>query len=100
MPSTEALDQGDQEYAGFLAAALLSQSFWVGRPLAEIDVLASAASPTSVPNPCPARFARPCSSFALNLMGRSDDPFLLAGESGYDERDVLPAARLRATRWP
>jgi predicted ATPase len=29
----EALDQGDQEYAGFLAAALLSQSFYVGRPL-------------------------------------------------------------------
>ena len=26
-------------------------------------------------------------------MGRSDDPFLLAGESGYDEREVLPAAR-------
>ena len=31
--------------------------------------------------------------FGLNLMGRSEDPFLLAGESGYDERDVLPAAR-------
>ena len=26
-------------------------------------------------------------------MGRSEDPFLIAGESGYDEREVLPAAR-------
>ena len=26
-------------------------------------------------------------------MGRSDDPVLLAGESGYDEREVVPAAR-------
>ena len=26
-------------------------------------------------------------------MGRSEDPYLLAGESGYDEREVLPAAR-------
>jgi hypothetical protein len=29
----------------------------------------------------------------LNLMGRGENPFLLAGESGYDERQVLPAAR-------
>ena len=27
-------------------------------------------------------------------MGRSDDPYLLAGESGYDERKVVPAGRL------
>ena len=26
-------------------------------------------------------------------MGRSEDPFLIAGESGYDEREVVPAAR-------
>ena len=42
---TEALDQGDQEYAGWLAAVLLGQSFWAGRPLAEIDVLARSLIP-------------------------------------------------------
>ena len=27
------------------------------------------------------------------MMGRSEDPYLLAGESGFDEREVLPVAR-------
>ena len=31
-------------------------------------------------------------------MGRSDDPFLLAGESGYDEREVLPGGPPRGRR--
>ena len=41
----------------------------------------------------PAGICRATQQFGLNLMGRSEDPFLLAGESGYDEREVLPAAR-------
>ena len=96
----EALEQGDQEHAGFLAAVLLSQSFWVGRPLAEIDALASSLIPHIRSQPVPSALCQAMQQFCLNLMGRSADPFLLAGESGYDERDVLPAARLRATRWP
>ncbi|HWF28856.1 MAG TPA: AAA family ATPase [Mycobacterium sp.] len=89
----EALDQGDQEYAGFLVAVLLSQSFWVGRPLAEIDALASSFIPHIRSQPVPSALCQAMQQFSLNLMGRSADPFLLAGESGYDERDVLPAAR-------
>ena len=50
---TEALDQGDQEYAGFLAAVLLVQSFWVGRPLAEIDALAQSLIPQIRSQPVP-----------------------------------------------
>ena len=89
----EALDQGDQEYAGFLVAVLLSQSFWVGRPPAEIDALASSLIPHVRSQPVPTALCQAMQQFCLNLMGRSADPFLLAGESGYDERDVLPAAR-------
>jgi predicted ATPase/class 3 adenylate cyclase len=89
----EALDQGDQEYAGFLVAALLSQSFWAGRPLTEIDALAQSLIPEIRSQPVPRRLCQATHQFCLNLMGRSEDPFLLAGESGYDEREVLPAAK-------
>lgn len=89
----EALDQGDQENAGFLAAVLLSQSFWAGRPLAEIDALASSLIPHIRSQPVPGALCQAMQQLCLNLMGRSADPFLLAGESGYDERDVLEAAR-------
>lgn|GEM_PF-2600621 len=90
----EALDQGDQEYAGFLLASLLSQSFWAGRPLAEIDALASSLIPHVRSQRVPSALCQAMQQLCLNLMGRSADPFLLAGESGYDERKVLPAARL------
>ena len=89
----EALEHGDQENAGFLVAVLLSQSFWAGRPLAEIDALASSLIPHIRSQPVPSALCQAMQQLCLNLMGRSDDPFLLAGESGYDERDVLPAAR-------
>jgi predicted ATPase/class 3 adenylate cyclase len=89
----EALDQGDQEYAGFLVAALLAQSVWVGRPLAEIDALASSLIPHIRSQPVPSALCQGTHQYCLNLMGRSADPLLVAGESGYDERDVLPAAR-------
>ncbi len=89
----EALDHGDQEYAGFLVAVLLSQSFWAGRPLAEIDALASSLIPHIRSQPVPSALCQAMQQLCLNLMGRSANPFLLAGESGYDERDVLPAAR-------
>lgn len=89
----EALDQGDQENAGFLVAVLLSQSFWLGRPLAEVDALAQSLIPDIRSQPVPSALCQGMQQLCLNLMGRSDDPFLLAGESGYDERVVLPAAR-------
>ena len=89
---TEALDQGDQEYAGFLAAVLLGQMFWAGRPLAEIDLLARSLIPEIRSQPVPTALCQANQQNCLNLMGRSEDPFLLAGESGYDERELLPAA--------
>ncbi|WP_197507235.1 AAA family ATPase [Mycobacterium sp. 852002-50816_SCH5313054-b] len=88
----EALDQGDQEYAGFLVAVMLSQSVWVGRPLAEIDALASALVPHIRSQPVPSALCQGTHQYCLNLMGRSADPYLVAGESGFDEREVLPAA--------
>jgi predicted ATPase/class 3 adenylate cyclase len=90
---TEALDQGNQEYAGFLVAVLLSQSFCVGRPLAEIDALAQSLIPEIRSQPVPRAICQALQQLCLNLMGRSEDPFLIAGESGYDEREVVPAAR-------
>lgn len=89
----EALDQGDQEYAGFLVAVLLSQSVWAGRPLAEIDALASTFVPHIRSQPVPAGLCQGTHQYCLNLMGRCADPLLVAGESGFDEREVLPAAR-------
>ena len=89
----EALDHGDQEYAGFLAAFLLAHSFWVGRPLAEIDALAQSLVPEIRSQPVPRASCQAVQQLCLNLMGRSENPFLLAGESGYDERQVVPAAR-------
>jgi predicted ATPase/class 3 adenylate cyclase len=90
---TEALDLGDQEYAGWLAATLMGQSFWAGRPLAEIDVLASSIVPEIRSQPNPRTICLAVQQFGLNMMGRTEDPFLIAGESGYDEREALPAAR-------
>ncbi|MEO3760785.1 AAA family ATPase [Mycobacterium sp. B14F4] len=89
----EALDHGDQEYGGFLCAVLLAQSFWVGRPLAEIDAIAQDLVPEIRSQPVPSTLCQALQQLSLNLMGRSEDPFLLAGESGYDEREALPAAR-------
>ena len=89
----EALDRGDQEYAGFLAAVLLPQSFWIGRPMAEIDALAQSLIPEIRSQPVPRALCQAVQQLCLNLMGRSENPLLLAGESGYDERQVLPAAR-------
>ncbi len=90
---TEALDQGDQEYAGWLTATLLGQSFWAGRPLGEIDVLARSLVPEIRSQPNPRTICQAILQFGLNMMNRSEDPFLIAGESGYDERETLPAAR-------
>ena len=89
----EALDQGDQEYAGWLAAVLIGQTFWAGRPLAEIDALARSVIPEIRSQPVPRTICQATQQFGLNMMGRSEDPFLIAGESGFDEREVLPAAR-------
>ena len=89
----EALDKGDQEYAGWLAATLLGQSFWAGRPLGEIDALARSLVPEIRSQPGPRTICQAIQQFSLNMQGRSDDPFLVAGESGYDERETLPAAR-------
>ncbi len=89
----QALDQGDQEFAGYQAAALLSQSFWLGRPLTEIDALAQSVIPGIRSQPTPATLCQAVQQICLNLMGRSEDAYLLAGESGYDERVVVPAAR-------
>src|SRR5262249_28286172 len=89
----EALDHGDQEYAGFLVAVLLSQSFCAGRPLAEIDALAQSLIPQIRSQPVPAAICQAMQQLCLNLMGRTENPFLLAGESGYDEREAVPAAR-------
>jgi predicted ATPase/class 3 adenylate cyclase len=89
----EALASGDPESAGWIAAVLLYQSYMIGRPLPEVDALAQSLIPEIRSERVPATICRSLQQLVLNLMGRSDDPFLLAGESGYDEREVLPVAR-------
>jgi predicted ATPase/class 3 adenylate cyclase len=89
----EALDLGDPRTAGSIAAALLYQSFWVGRPLAEIDALAQSMIAEISAQRTTSSLCRCTQQFCLNLMGRSEDPYLLAGESGYDEREALPIAQ-------
>lgn len=90
---TTALNQGDQEYAGFLITVLLSQSFWAGSPLSEIDALARSLIPQIRSQPVPSTLSQALHQLCLNLLGRSEDPMLVAGESGYDEREIVPAAR-------
>ncbi|MHA3023479.1 AAA family ATPase [Mycobacterium sp. BMJ-28] len=90
---TAALNQGDQEYAGFLVTVLISQSFWAGSPLSEIDTLARSLIPQIRSQPVPSTLSQALQQLCLNLMGRSEDPMLVAGESGYDEREILPVAR-------
>ena len=65
----EALDQGNRENAGFLVAVLLAQSFWVGRPLAEIDALASSLIPHIRSQPVPSALCQAVQQFCLNLIG-------------------------------
>ena len=89
----DALDRGDLEYAGFLAAVLLYQSLWAGRPYPEVDTLARCLIPEIRSQHVPTSMCRSVQQLCLNLTGRTDDPFLLAGESGYDEREVLPVAQ-------
>jgi predicted ATPase/class 3 adenylate cyclase len=89
----DALDRGDLEYAGFLAAILLYQSLWAGHPYSEVDALARSVIPEIRSQRVPGSMCRSVQQLCLNLMGRADDLFLLAGESGYDERRVLPVAR-------
>jgi predicted ATPase/class 3 adenylate cyclase len=89
----EALDQGDQEYAGWLTATLLGQSFWVGRPMGELDTLARSLVPEIQSQPGPTTICQALQQFSLNMQARSKNPYLVAGESGYDERETLPAAR-------
>ena len=91
---TLALNQGDQEYAGFLVTVLVSQSFFVGSPLTEIDTLAGSLIPQIRSQPVPSTLSQALQQLCLNLLGRSEDPMLVAGESGYDEREIVPAARL------
>lgn len=89
----DAVDTGDLDWASLLAAVLLYQSFWAGRPLTEIDAVARAIIPEIRSQDAGLLLCRSTQQFCLNLMGRGADPFLLAGESGYDERVVLPVAR-------
>ncbi|MDX1875582.1 AAA family ATPase [Mycolicibacterium sp. 120266] len=90
---TAALNQGDQEYAGFLVTVLLSQSFWAGTPATEIDTMARSLIPQIRSQPVPSTLSQALHQLCLNLLGRSEDPMLVAGESGYDERAIVPAAR-------
>jgi predicted ATPase/class 3 adenylate cyclase len=89
----EALDRGDPERAGLLATTLLYQSMFVGRSLTDIDALARAVLPEIRAQRGPDAFCRSIQQMCLNLMGRSPDPFLLTGESGFDEDAALEVAR-------
>ena len=71
---TEALDHGDQEYAGWLAATLLGQSFCIGHPLAELDVLARSLIPEIRSQPVPRTICQATQQFGLNMMGRTRRP--------------------------
>ena len=89
----EAVERGDPENAGLLATTLLYQAMFAGRPLAEVDALAQTVLPEIRSQRGPDTFCRSIQQLCLNGMGRCADPLLLAGESGYDERVVVEAAR-------
>jgi predicted ATPase/class 3 adenylate cyclase len=88
----DAMSVGDPEYAGYTAVVLLSHLLVTGRPAPEVDVIAQSIIPQIRSQQVPASLARCIQQLCLNAMGRSADPQLLAGESGYDERVVRAAA--------
>ena len=85
---SDSLERGHPEYAGFTAAVLLYQSFWLGRPLNEIDLVARSLIPAVRTQEVPRLLCQSTQQMCLNLLGRTSDPRLLAGESGYDEATV------------
>jgi len=88
----EALLVGDVENAGFLTAAELYLSFSYGVPLPEIDARGAELAVYLRPYGSQLRLAEGTRQLVHNMMGRSPDPLLLVGDTGYDERVAFPAA--------
>ena len=86
------VESGGLEAAGWTAAVATYFSFAQGLPLAEVDTLAGRLTPPIRSQRVQTRLCQSTQQLVLNLMGRSESPFLLAGESGFDERDALVAA--------
>ena len=87
-----ALLAGDMNYAGWAGVAAIYRSFNLGLPLSEVDGIAEQLIPTFHSQTMQTRLGQSTQQLCLNLMGRADEPFLLAGESGFDEREVLEIA--------
>lgn len=88
----KAVESGALEAAGWTAAVSTYFSFAQGLPLAEVDTLAGRLTPPIRSQRVQTRLCQSTQQLVLNLMGRSESPFLLAGESGFDERDARAAA--------
>lgn len=85
----QALLAADIETAAWVGVVAIYQSFNLGLPLSDVDSLAETVIPTFSGQLVQSTLARSTQQLCLNLMGRADDPLLLAGESGFDERDAL-----------
>jgi predicted ATPase/class 3 adenylate cyclase len=91
----EALQLGDLESAGFMTAVELYQSVSYGVALPEIDARGAELAVYLRPYEAQFRLCESTRQLVQNLMGRSDDPLQLVGDTAYDERIALPAAIAR-----
>ncbi|HYL50626.1 MAG TPA: AAA family ATPase, partial [Acidimicrobiia bacterium] len=88
----EALLVGDVENAGFLTAAELYLSFSYGVPLPEIDARGAELAVYLRPYGAQLLLAECTRQLVHNMMGRTPDPLLLVGDTGYDEHVAVPSA--------
>ena len=88
----EAVANGDLDFAGVLAVVEVSQMHVAGHRLPTIAARAESAVELFPDNDNAAALCRVMNQYFHNLMGRAPEPYVLAGNGAYDEREVRPRA--------
>jgi predicted ATPase/class 3 adenylate cyclase len=89
----EALTVGDVEMAGYLAAVLTSHLFAVGVPVSEFDAEVASMVDSIREHRPQVELCEQVRQLVHNLGDRSPDRYVLAGETAFDEREVIPRAQ-------
>lgn len=88
----EAVQGGDPEYAGYLAAVEMGQRFNLGTPFETLNARGEELIATFPTQAKQIELCEAVRQLASNLAGLSPDPRVLAGSTSYDERVVVPQA--------
>lgn len=88
----EAIQRGDLEYAGYLAAAELAQRFNLGTPFELLNERGAALVATFPTETKQVEICESVRQLIHNLNDLSPDPAVLAGSTSYDEMAIVPVA--------